>query len=183
MMLLNDDGLPILDQSSEEGFVDLVFKINNLKSDDTHYYFDLFASHDNERVGLAIKIVRIIGPAFDGEMNLIRHNVYRHGVVFHSLGMTSDRLVMALAKIYGVDVSPRHMVVEETFTAIALHQADTELERHSVRLKLFGRDGESSMEDEYCESFFNIDLPNGWVFWNEKDPGYRTPLLKALSTT
>jgi hypothetical protein len=183
MMLLNDEGLPILDQNSEEGFVDLAFKINSLKSDESHYYFDLLASRDNEKVGLAVKLVKTIGPGFDGEMNVIKDHVYDDGVSFRSLGVISDRLMTALAKLYGVDDSPRRMVSEEAFTAIALHQADTELERHSVRLKLFGRDSEPFVEDEYYESFFNVDLPNGWVFWNEKDPDYRAPLLKALSAT
>lgn len=182
-MLLNDEELPILGQNSQEGFVDLAFKIVSLKSDESYYYFDLLASHDNERVGLAVKMVRIISPGFDSEMNLIKDHVYHDGVSFRSLGVISNRLMTVLAKLYGVDDSPRHMVAEEMFTAIALHQADTKLERHRVRLKLFGRDGESFIEDEYYESFFNIDFPSGWAFWNEKDPDYRAPLLKALSAT
>jgi len=34
---------------------------------------------------------------------------------------------------------------------------------------------------EYFESFFNRDLASGFVFWNEKDPDYRTPLIRGLS--
>ncbi len=67
-MLLNDEGLPILGQNSEEGFVDLAFKIVGLKSDEGYCYFDLLASHDNERVGLTVKMVRTIGPGFDSEI-------------------------------------------------------------------------------------------------------------------
>jgi hypothetical protein len=68
----------------------------------------------------------------------------------------------------------------ESFTAIALHQGDIDLEREGVRIKIFGRDSDPDLEWNYFESFFNVDLPNGLVFWNEKDPDYREPLLKAL---
>ena len=51
----------------------------------------------------------------------------------------------------------------------------------SVKLKIFGKDGEPFDEAAYYESFFNVDLPNRFVFWNEKDPEYRKPLLRALS--
>ena len=50
-----------------------------------------------------------------------------------------------------------------------------------VKLKLFGRDRPSDQEDDYYESFFNLDLKNMFVFWNEKDQEYRAPLLRALS--
>ncbi|MBI5461354.1 MAG: hypothetical protein HY941_04120 [Gammaproteobacteria bacterium] len=72
------------------------------------------------------------------------------------------------------------MIPEETFTAIALHQQDTDLACHTVKLKLFGRDQEPFNEDDYYESFFNVDLANGFVWWNEKDPDYRSPLIRGL---
>lgn len=65
--------------------------------------------------------------------------------------------------------------------AIALHQGALEMENERIKVKIFGKDGEPFDEDAYYESFFNIDLPNGFVFWNEKDPDYRVPLLRALS--
>jgi hypothetical protein len=48
-------------------------------------------------------------------------------------------------------------------------------------MKLFGRDDEPFIEDDYYESFFNVDLANGLVYWNEKDQEYREPLLRALA--
>jgi hypothetical protein len=51
---------------------------------------------------------------------------------------------------------------------------------YSVRIKLFGRDTEAFSEDDYYESFFNVDFPGGFVYWNEKDPEYRAPLVAAL---
>lgn len=52
-----------------------------------------------------------------------------------------------------------------------------------VKIKLFGNDRETDSEDDYYESFFNLDLPNGLVFWNEKDQEYREPLVRSLSSS
>jgi len=179
-MILDDKGLPILDQFSEEGFVDCIFKISALKTDPNFYYFNLFASHKAKKVGFAVKIVNSVGPGFDADMNLIKDHVYHQGVSFRSLGQVSDDLLTALGELYGQDAGVLQMVPEETFTMIALQREDTDLEHHAVKMKLFGRDSAPFAEDEYYESFFNIDIPSGFVSWNEKDPDYRTPLIKAL---
>jgi len=179
-MILDDQGLPVLDQFSEDGFVDCIFKVDGLKADQDFYYFKLLASHNAEKVGFAIKLHRSVGPGFDGDMNLIKDNVYYQGVIFRSLGKISDDLINALAKLYELDLGALQMISEETFTAIALQQADTDFHQHAVRLKLFGRDSDPFVEDDYYESFFNVDLPSGFVSWNEKDPDYRAPLIIAL---
>ena len=71
--------------------------------------------------------------------------------------------------------------ISESFTAIALHQGNIDLGRQGVRIKIFGRKTvPRSGYVNYFESFFNVDLPNGLVYWNEKDPDYREPLLRAL---
>ncbi len=179
-MILDDQGLPVLDQFSEDGFVDCIFKVDGLKTDQDFYYFNLLASHNAGRVGFAVKLHRSVGPGFDEDMNLIKENVYYQGVSFRSLGKISDDLIAALAKLYGQDLGALRMVSEETFTAIALQQGDTDFDQHAVKLKLFGRDSDPFIEDDYYESFFNVDLPSRFVSWNEKDPDYRAPLIRAL---
>ena len=73
------------------------------------------------------------------------------------------------------------MVETETFTAIALHAGPIDMTKEAIKLKLFGRDAATDSEDDYYESFFNLDLKNKLVFWNEKDQDYRKPLLRGLS--
>ena len=180
-MLFGRDQLPILTQHSEEGFVDCIFKVEGLKWDSDHYYFNLLASHDDERVGLAVKLLKQIGPGFDADMNLVQEHVYRPGVSFRSLGAISDRLISVLAQLYGQSQAKLRMTAEETFTVVALQQADTDFEVHGVKLKLFGRDQGEFDESKYYESFFNVDFPGGYVSWNEKDPDYRLPLIKGMS--
>lgn len=50
-----------------------------------------------------------------------------------------------------------------------------------IKIKLFGRDQDPDLDENYYESFFHLDLENGFVFWNEKDPDYREPLIRGLS--
>lgn len=175
------DGLPILDQFSEEGFIDCVFKIKHLQSEAGHYQFHMAASFNNEVVGVNVQVVKGIKAGFNDNMELVREHVYREGVHFLRSGDESDRLITALAQLYGLKHKVETMVAVETFTGIALHQGDIDLEKETVKIKLFGKDKETDEEDDYYESFFNLDLPNGLVFWNEKDQGYREPLIKALS--
>jgi hypothetical protein len=178
---LGSDGNPVIDQLSEEGFVDLTLQICRFADEGTHYRFHLAASHNNGEVGLDVLLVKGIKSGFDGNMDLLKDHVYRQGVRFIRSGIESDRLISAIGSFYGADPVPHKMVPEESFTVIALHQGDLELENECVKLKLFGKDGESFDEDEYYESFFNVDLTNGMVYWNEKDPDYRQPMLRALA--
>lgn len=180
-ILTDSEGNPILDQCSEEGFVDLTFRISGLTDDAEHYRFHLAASHKKRTVGMDVAVVKGIQGGFNAKMNLVKKHVYRLGVRFLRSGAESDRLIAAIGQLYGAKRSPRKMVDEETFTAIALHQGRLDMESEAVKLKIFGKDGEPFDEDAYYESFFNVDLPNGFVYWNEKDPDYRQPLLRALS--
>lgn len=177
----DSEGNPILDQHSEEGFVDLTFRISDFSDDGEHYRFHLTASHKKRIVGMDVVLVKGIQGGFDAKMNLVKKHVYRLGVRFLRSGTASDRLISALAELYGAKPSPMKMVKEETFTAIALHQGRLDMDNEPVNLKIFGKDGEPFDEDAYYESFFNVDLPNGFVFWNEKDPDYRKPLVRGLS--
>jgi hypothetical protein len=180
-LLADRDGNPILHQLCEEGFVDLTFKIRNLVKEDRHYRFQLVASYDDCKVGMDVLLVKGIQGGFDSNMELVKKHVYREGVYFIRSGLESDRLIAALGELYGAPTTPCKMIDKETFTAIALHQGSLDMENEPVKLKLFGRDFEPFDENAYYESFFNIDLVNGFVYWNEKDPDYRRPLLEALT--
>jgi hypothetical protein len=155
---------PLLDQLSEEGFVDLTFRISNLVDDGQHYRFHLTASYKRHTVGMDVLLVKGIQGGFDAKMNLLKEHVYRLGVRFLRSGAESDRLVAAIGELYGFESSCKRMVEEETFTAIALHQGRLDMDSEPVKLKIFGKDGEPFDEDAYYESFFNVNLLNELVF-------------------
>lgn len=179
---LGRDDYPILDQFSEEGFVDLTFEILDLVEDETHYRFNIAASFEDQVVGMGVVVQKGIKSGFDADMHLIQDHVYREGVRFFRAGERSDRLIAAIGKLYESDEIATRMIDEERFTAIALHQGAIDLASEPVKLKIFGRDDEPIDEDAYYESFFNVDLPNRLIFWNEKDQDYRVPLLRGISS-
>ncbi len=178
---VNAEGLPVLDQFSEDGFVDCVLKIRNLTRETGHIRFHMAATFNGEEVGVDVCVVTGIKAGFNEEMELNRDHVYKDGVQFMRSGPESDRLLAAISGLYGFDPAGRVMVEKESFTAIALHQDEIDMETHPVKIKIFGKDREIDDEDDYYESFFNLDLPNELVFWNEKDEDYREPLVRSLS--
>jgi hypothetical protein len=180
-MEFDNHGNPILTQYSEEGFVDCVFRIADISETATTYRFRLVGSYKGEIVGMGVTVVKGIQAGMDSKMQLINDHVYRNGVVFSRTGPESDRLISVLSTMYGVQGMPMQMIETGTFTAIALHQGPIDMTKEPIKLKLFGHDGAKDREDYYNESFFNLDLKNKLVFWNEKDQEYRKPLLRALS--
>ena len=179
---LDQFGRPLLDQFSEEGFVDCTFRITELSSDAEHHRLRLVASHDDVAVGLSVVVRRGIRGGFGPDMELINEHVYRPAVAFLRSGPESDELISVLARLYGEPARRLRMVDAISFTGIALHQDDVDMETQPIRIKLFGRDSDEEIErDEYFESFFHLDLASGFVFWTEKDPDYREPLIRGLS--
>jgi hypothetical protein len=175
-------GRPFLDQFSEEGFVDCTFRIAEVSTDPEHHRLRLVASHKGVAVGLSVVVRRGIRGGFNPDMELIGEHGYRSAVEFRRSGPESDELMSALAALYGVPAANLRMVDALSFTGIALHQDDVDMDIQPIKIKLFGRDSDEEVErDEYFESFFNLDLASGFVFWNEKDPDYRVPLIRGLS--
>jgi len=43
--------------------------------------------------------------------------------------------------------------------------------------KLFGNDPDETPENNYFESFFKLDLSSRFVFWSEKETGFRDALI------
>jgi hypothetical protein len=179
---VDENGLPLLGQFSEEGFIDCVLEIRDLREGSKHYHFHMAASVSGEAVGVNVRVIKGISPGFNENMELNPANVYRDGVQFYRSGPESDRLLVCLAALYELDGRPVRMKEQESFTAIALHQDAIDMESQAIKIKLFGNDKEGDDEGKYYESFFNLDLPNGLVFWNEKDEEYRRPLISSLST-
>jgi hypothetical protein len=179
---LGENGDPILNQFSEEGFIDCTFRIVNKVSSERQHRFHLTASHNGETVGFDVVVVKGIRGAFDDDFDLISDHVCHEGVRFLRSGQESDRLMTVLASLYELPANDRQMVDHFSFTAIALHRDDVDMESEAIRIKLFGNDGEDMIEDDYFECFFNLDLSSGFVFWNEKDWDYRDSLIRGLSS-
>lgn len=174
-------GRPVLDQFSEEGFVDSVFRIERLTRDRRQYRFHLAASSGRAVLGFDCRVVRGVKAGFDADMRIEPRHFYRDGVEFRRSGPESDRFLRVMARRFGYRRPAARMASGVAFTGLALHQGALDLEREPVKIKLFGYERPSDDPEMYNESFFNLDLRSGLVFWNEKDPEYRPALLSALT--
>lgn len=174
-MEIGRTGLPVLDQFSEEGFVDCVFFVGHSGVRGERLLFELRAECDGDIVGLDVDMVAAPGPGFDAAMQVFQHHVYPEGFVLHSVGAPSDRFVAALARRFGLGTGAPRPMGSAAFTAMVIQQQVVAPELGAIRLRLSRGDG----HDHY-EGLFTLDIPHGRAFWTEKDTDHRRALLRAL---
>lgn len=183
-MKMDLEGRPYLTQFSEDGFIDCVFRIENLIETESSYQFHMLSSFNGEYVGLNAEVVKSMEGGIDHEMHIIKEHVYHRGVILSRSGRESDNLLNSLSHLYQLPFTKQYKMREvESFTAIALHQGRLNMREEQIRIKIFGRDDEEQYDlyKDYNESFFNLDLKHGFVYWNEKDQSYRESPINGLS--
>lgn len=180
---VSEEGLPILDQFSGDRLVDCFFEIVERLDGDEHVELQLRASHAGSTVGMKVWVRRGIQGVLDESKKAIADHVYRQGVRFSRSGPESDRLIVAVASLFGLPPPPRQMVDTVTFSAIALHRAGhVDMEKEPIKLELFGPEGTAEAPAAlYSESFLELDLANGFAYWTEKDQAHRAALLARLT--
>jgi len=166
----DDKGLPILDQFSNEDFVDLCFRIRDMKKTENALSFHMEASWHGEAVGVDVHFPEGIQGNLDGDRPL-----RRSGVVFSRSGAGSDRLVAAIAELYRMEIPVKRMVERESYELIEMDTGHSAPE-HESSMQLLGNAGGSD-QDGY-EIFLVTDTQNGLVFWKEKSHESREPLLR-----
>lgn len=178
---IDEDGDPLVDQFSEEGFIDLVFRIAECEEEEDRFRLRLRAIRDDQKLGFDCWVFKGIEPFFDEQTEPIPGRSYPAGVTFQRTGAESDRLMSLLTRLYGQEpATDLRMTDAEDFTVVALCSDPFDLRTDYVRCKLFGRSAEGFDEEEYYESFFHVNIAGGFVFWNEKDTDYRVPLLRGM---
>jgi hypothetical protein len=179
---VSEEGLPILDQFSEGAVVDCFFEIAERLESPDHFKLLLRASYKGSPVAVNVRVQRGIQGVLDADKKTIPAHVYRQGVRFSRTGPESDRLITAVAELYGLPARPLHMVEGIAFTTVAVHRAgEIDMEQDPIKLKLFGHDAPEEPAERYFESFLELDLTNGFAYWTEKDPAYRPALLKGMA--
>lgn len=112
--------------------------------------------------------------SFSTDLELV---VYLGTVTYRSVGSDSDSFVQVLDGLYDVKLRPTTMRKETLFSGLTLEGDPRDLSKGEVKIKLFY---ESNDEDKYAEFYTNIDLASRKLYFNEKDPDYRSPVVRAL---
>ncbi len=159
----DENGLPLITQISEDGFVNLLFKVTkDEKLKDGFRKITCGGNYNQQVVGFSV----VVKPNMKQGLNLktgtlVKKEVHRKGVELISLGTESDNLLSAISREYGMG-SSRRMVDSFSFTTIALQGNPCKMDKESVRMELFGNDQEG-IEDKYFESLLNLYLKDGIV--------------------
>jgi len=170
--------LPEISSESAEGFVDLVFAIESRASLPNGAERIIAVARDRDReVALAISLQ----PAWKAaELEGLKLLAYRGDLLVDSVGQRSDALVQAIDRLYATTFGSISMRHEVRFTGISLGGNPMALDAGLTKIKLFYEEGNA---DDYAELFLNVDVKQGTVQLNEKDPEYRNAVVHALADT
>lgn len=161
----------------EEGFVDLTFQISQ------KYFgrggiqeFLVKGNIDGARVGFSIELLPDWRPQ---NVEGIDKAFYWGEAYFKSSGQDSEEFLKSLAGLYGAALSEFEVQDKVFARVVGLACNPGQLKSTPCKMKFF-----FNPEDEgglYSEVFINIDLEANTLEFNEKDNGYRAPLLRSLS--
>lgn len=164
-------------EAEAEGWVDLGLGIRSHEtlSDGTRAVHACGVHHGRE-VGLTV----VLGSQWTAgklapNIDLI---TFRGAVTFRSTGEPSDALLVILDQLYATKLAPAVMRPETAFVGISLAGEPGDLAKGPARIKLFY---ESDDEHSYAELYAIIDLSAGVLQIHEKDPEYRSAIIRALS--
>ncbi|RXK60794.1 hypothetical protein ESA94_10045 [Lacibacter luteus] len=114
----------------------------------------------------------------------VRINKFGDGVIFRSLGDTSDNFLKLLYSIYGLNLQPTLKFTKKTSCSYASlndlgFKGDGQKRLETINyIKVFF---EGDGENEYAELYLNIDEPNGMIEFEEKDFEYRPYIVFFLT--
>ena len=166
--------------AAEEGWVDCRFAVRAHAPDATGYSLRGIAQFEGSDVGISVHMSREWE-----EVELALTYPLRDsggGVRLVSDGAVSDAFLAILDRLYGTALKPSAMCPQQTFTAISLEGHPYDLSKGTAKIKLFYEPaGAATVDADYGQLYLNVDLEAGWFELNEKDPDYRSPIIRALA--
>jgi hypothetical protein len=168
--------LPDILSETEEGFADLVFGLQSLEiRSDGSALLRVKGRHGQTVVGFD---VNLSGWSKRPASKQFPVDTFVGTVALISSGSAGDAFVRELESAYGTKLSPTSMASATPFSAMSLAGDPLGLDSGQLKLKLFF---EPQNEKDYAEVYLNIDTQQKRVYLREKDPGYRSAIVRALS--
>jgi hypothetical protein len=101
-------------------------------------------------------------------------------IALQSIGAPTDALLRLLEQQFQCQTSSLPAAKRISCTAVLLADDPAEIETAEMHSKLFFDSLAESDPDSYAELYFNFDVPARRAYLMEKDPEYRSALLKWL---
>lgn len=163
----------------EEGWNDIFLKITSEKITKTTHIYIAKGLYKGKTVGLQIEInskisVGIVNGQIDNKNGFVTK-----GIQLKSIGLESDEFVKALAELYKQPTAKGFTKEIISATAFSLNEKPADLDKQdSYKFKLFFAENDEKL---YSELYLNINTKIGEIELNEKDEGYREPIIKLLT--
>jgi hypothetical protein len=158
---------------SEDGFRDLVFSTAEPKKlVDGSQMIRASGFYKGQQVGFELVLSSTWQEGKDSPP------LTRGTVTLRSLGTESDKFLKAVDENYRAEVNPGRMKPQTVFAAIVLGGNPLELSRGAAKLKLMF---ETQNERRYAELYITIDVIARKLYVQEKEPGYRKAIVRALA--
>lgn len=173
------EGYPELTQLSEEGFIDMVFRISDTHVDKNGWYtLTAEAKHRGTLVGLQIAVQPGMRPGIVND-DIDKTAFYSKGILLIRDGANSDALLRTFEELYKSPVRDLKFREKSETTSIALMGDPRKLQTEYLKFKIFHDDQDE--RGEYFELFLHINIKGGIIVLNEKDQEYRPTILKGLA--
>jgi len=169
-------GLPEIAKTTEDGFVDLTFRLIDLeRRPDGSCVVSARGLHQRQPVAFAASLSPVWEPK-----PLVDANVTLYWGLVHllRLGEEGDHFVRALDSVYGTRIKSSTMRQQALFTAVGLGTDPRKLEDEDVKLKLFF---DLAGPQRYAEFYLNIKARDDVIEVLEKDDEYRRNLVLSLA--
>lgn len=163
----------------EEGWNDIFLKITSEKITKTTHIYIAKGLYKGKTVGLQIEInSKISAGIVNGQIDN-KNGFVTKGIQLKSIGLESDEFVKALAELYKQPTAKGFTKEIISATAFSLNEKPTDLDKQdSYKFKLFFAENDEKL---YSELYLNINTQTGEIELNEKDEGYREPIIKLLT--
>ena len=133
--------------------------------------------HRDLSVGVEISVRGQMKPGIVGN-DIDKAAFYGNGVLVRGMGDLTRHLADVLSEVYILSVGIAEPLGQLDLTSIALDGDPMLIETEHLNFKVFHDD-----EDKlglYFEMFLHIDIPAGYVRFDEKDEEYRANVLKSF---
>jgi len=133
--------------------------------------------HHGFAVGVEISVRGQMKPGIVGD-DIDQTAFYGSGVIVRSMGQRTRNLADVLSEMYILPVGVAEPLEHLDFTSFALDGDPMLIETEHLNFKVFHDDKDKL--GLYFEMFLHIDIPGGYVRFDEKDEEYRANVLKSF---
>jgi len=158
---------------TNKGWVDIPLSIIKEKKTKDYYEYLVRGTYKNDTLGMTVKLqTNLPAGIVNGELK----NVFLdNGIAFVSNGAESNKLLRFIASKYGIPKTNLILKKEQLFNCANLNQSKPDYNKGISRFKIFLEN-----KTESAELFVNFNFKEKIISFNEKDTGYRKPLINLL---